>query len=248
MCPQACGYLSVLRSAAPVDRLTMDYTPTTPTGLEHTADAPLLFPEFSSRDRRLFQAAVQRLQAHSAITALDPDDETAQEIFHWADHHIAYLQEWFRAAGVGVRRHEGFDIIQLALEGDAGGHPLRRRLDKAQTGLLVCLWLLYHERAAETTGFRILVSVEEIYQRLGALFRDDRRWPETPFRDALKFLEKHSLVETNLDEGEFPQGEVALLPTLLTTFHFADANDALALVTEPAPPSTDMQTAGLPAK
>jgi hypothetical protein len=220
----------------------MDTASDSPTGAEPLTETPLLFPDFKPKDRRLFNAAVQQLQAHSALTALDPDDENAQEIFRWADQHLSYLQEWFRAAGIGLRRHEGFPIIQLALEGYPGGHPLRRRLDKAQTGLLVCLWLLYHERAAETEGFRIVVTVEDIYQRLGTLFRNDRRWPETPFRDTLQFLEKHSLVETNFDEGEFHQGEVALLPTLLTTFHFTNADDALSLVTEAVPDLADPST------
>jgi len=39
-----------------------------------------------------------------------------------------------------------------------------------------------------------------------------------------------------------------LLPTLLTTFHFADANDALALITEPEPPAADTAVANLPVK
>ena len=224
-------------------------TPSDPeTGAEPLTDTPLLFPDFKPKDRRLFNAAVQRLQAHSALTALDPDDENAQEIFRWADQHLSHLQEWFRAAGIGLRRHEGFPIIQLALEGDPGGHPLRRRLDKAQTGLLVCLWLLYHERAAETEGFRIVVTVEDIYQRLSTLFRNDRRWSETPFKETLLFLEKHSLVETNLDEGEFPQCEVALLPTLLTTFHFTNADDARSLVPDAASMPADTPAADPPAQ
>src|SRR5690606_23445296 len=108
------------------------------------------------------QQAVQRLQAHSALAAFDPDDQFAQELFQWAERaeNFSRLEAYFRLAGIGLRRHEGFPIIQLALEGDTASHPLRRRLDKEQTGLLICLWLLYHERLHETNGFRIIVSVE----------------------------------------------------------------------------------------
>ena len=194
--------------------------------------SPVIFPEFSSRDRSLFQAAVQHLQARSALAAFDPEDATAQDLFNWADQHFSHLEAWFRATGIGLRRHEGFPVIQLALEGDASSHPLRRRLDKERTGLLICLWLLYHEQAHQTEGFRIIVTIEEIYARLSSLFRNDRRWPETPFREALQFFERHSLVETNLEDLDFTKGEVALLPTLLTTFSFADTADAQTMIRE----------------
>lgn len=184
------------------------------------------------RDRRFMQRAVQQLQAHSALAAFDPDDESAQELFRWAERasNFVLLESYFRVSGVGLRRHEGFPIIQLALEGDASSHPLRRRLDKDQTGLLVCLWLLYHEKLHETDGFRIIVTIDDIYARLASLFRDDRRWPETPFRDSLRFFEKHCLVELNLAAPDFTRGEVALLPTILTTFTFSDAADAQTLI------------------
>ena len=213
--------------------------PTTP-----SSDSPLPEPErgllagLSDHDYRLLERAVQQLQSHSALAALDPDDEAAQELFRWAEQapNFALLENYFRIAGVGLRRHEGFPIIKLALEGDASSHPLRRRLDKEQSGLLICLWLLYHEKIHETDGFRIIITIDDIYARLESLFRSERRWPETPFREALRFLEKHSLVELNFDSGEFTRGEVALLPTIITTFVFADAADAQVFVASNAIP------------
>lgn len=209
----------------------MDIPPATPDPRELRAG-------MSERDRRLFERAVQQLQAHSALAAFDPDDDAAQELFRWAEltQNFSLLESFFRISGIGLRRHEGFPIIQLALESDDASHPLRRRLDKDQTGLLVCLWILYHEKLHETEGLRIIVTVDDIYARLASLFGDDRRWPETPFREALRFLEKHCLVELNLDGHEFPQGEVALLPTILTTFVFTDVADAKAFVTPPPSP------------
>lgn len=205
---------------------------------EGTPLEPQIFAGLAERDRRLLQKAIQRLQAHSALAAFDPDDQGAQELLQWAERteNFSLLEAYFRMAGVGLRRHEGFPIIQLALDGEAASHPLRRRLDKEQTGLLVCLWLMYHERLHETNGFRIVIAVEDIYARLASLFRDDRRWPETPFRETLRFFEKHSLVEFYLDANDFTQSEVALLPTILTTFVFADATEAKSLVVPPSAP------------
>ena len=217
----------------------MDATPQPP---EAISPDGAIFAGLPERDRFL-QRAVQQLQARSALAAFDRDDEPAQELFRWAERasNFALLESYFRISGVGLRRHEGFPIIQLALEGDASSHPLRRRLDKDQTGLLVCLWLLYHEKMHETEGFRIVVTIDDIYARLASLFRDDRRWPETPFRETLRFFEKHCLVELNLDAPDFTRGEVALLPTILTTFTFSDADDAQTViapaVSTPAPPS-----------
>jgi class 3 adenylate cyclase len=197
-----------------------------------------LLAGFSERDRRLFERAVRQLQAHSALAAMDPDNAAAQELYRWAElgRNYALLENFFRISGIGLRRHEGFQIIQLSLEEDADSHPLRRRLDKDQTGLLICLWLLYHEKMRETDGFRIVVTIEDIYARLAAIFGDDRRLPETPFREALRFFEKHSLVELNLDGREFPQAEVALLPTILSTFVFTSADEAKNFATSSPSP------------
>jgi len=208
----------------------MDTPPTNPESRDLLAGLP-------DRDRRLFERTVRQLQAHTALAAFDPDDDHAQELFRWADlsQNFTLLEAFFRISGVGLRRHEGFPIIQLALEGDDASHPLRRRLDKEQTGLLVCLWILYHEKMHEAEGLRIIVTIDDIYARLASLFGDDRRWAETPFRDTLRFLEKHCLVELALDGREFPQGEVALLPTILSTFIFTDVAEATAFVTPPPP-------------
>jgi hypothetical protein len=193
--------------------------------------APEIFPELEPGDRRFFNDAVLRLSSCGTIASLDPDDDNAREIFRWADGNLPRLEAYFRALGLGLRRHEEFSIIQLVVEAAEASHPLRRRLDKDETGVLVALWLLHNERLAETVNFRVIVTVEEIYARLSSLFANDRRLPETRLRAILASFERCSLIEADLTEGDgFAQSQILLLPTIPSTFNFNDPEDAKTAV------------------
>src|SRR4051812_33319247 len=136
-----------------------------------------LTPDISERDRKMFERAVRELQAHSVVADFDGDDEASAELYRWAEKNQPLLESYFRLAGLGIRAHVGIPVIQLVLEEDGESHPLRQRFNKIETGLLICLWILYHERVHEVDGFIVPVSVEEIYARLSALYSTDKVLP-----------------------------------------------------------------------
>ena len=104
----------------------------------------IIFPSLANHDRKLCERAVRQLQAHGVIADFSGgDDPEAAELYVWSERNIAIIKScFFHFGGLGVRAQQGFPIIQLVLEDDAQSHPLRRRLDKSETGLLLCLWIM----------------------------------------------------------------------------------------------------------
>jgi hypothetical protein len=187
----------------------------------------IIFPALTDRDRKLCERAVRQLQAHGVIADFSGgDDPEAAELYVWSERNIPLIESYFRFAGLGVRAQQGFPIIQLVLEDDAQSHPLRRRMDKTETGLLVCLWIMYQERMGEVDGFLVPVTVGEVYARLAALFRTDKEVPETLFREVIRLFERYCLVQTDWLPDNFLMSRLGLLPTLLTTFRFQNIDQA----------------------
>lgn len=200
--------------------------------MNEPVDRDPLAPGLSERDRKMFERAVRELQAHSVIADFDSDDEDMAELFHWAEKNQPLLEAYFRIAGLGIRAHVGIPVIQLILDDADESHPLRQRFDKAETGLLICLWLLYHELVHEADGLVVPVTVEDIYSRLSVLFPGaDKVLPQGIFEGAIKRFARYRLVQFEMEENDFMRGRVGLLPTLTSTFRFADASEAKAAIT-----------------
>jgi hypothetical protein len=188
---------------------------------------PVIFPNLQDKDRKLCERAIRQLQAHGVIADFSGgSDPNAAELYAWSERNLPTIESYFRFGGLGVRAQQGFPIIQLVLEDEAQSHPLRRRLDKTETGLLICLWIMYHERMNEVDGFLVPVTVGDVYARLNALFRTDKELPETLLREASRLFERYCLVEVDWFEDDFFQSRIGLLPTLLTTFRFQDIEEA----------------------
>lgn len=193
-----------------------------------------VFPNLTAHDRKLCGRAVRQLQAHGVIADFGGgDNPEAAELYAWSERNIAIIESYFRFAGLGVRAQQGFPIIQLVLEDDAQSHPLRRRLDKTETGLLLCLWIMYHERMKDVDGFLVPVAVSDVYARLAVLYRTDKELPETLFRDVTRLFERYCLVQTDWLSDDFLKSRLGLLPTLLTTFRFQDVSEAHRWIGQP---------------
>jgi hypothetical protein len=193
-----------------------------------------IFPDLTGRDRKLCERAIRQLQAHCVIADFSGgDDPDAAELYGWTERNIRLVESYFRFGGLGVRVQQGFPIVQLVLEDDTQSHPLRRRLDKTETGLLLCLWIMYHERMNEVDGFLVPVTIADVYGRLAALFRTEKELPETLFRDVVRVLERYYLVQTDWLPDDFLSSRLGLLPTLLTTFRFQDVAEAQHWISPP---------------
>src|SRR5688500_7181395 len=99
---------------------------------------PVTFPNLQDKDRKLCERAIRQLQAHGVIADFSGgSDLDAAELYTWSERNLPTIESYFRFGGLGVRAQQGFPIIQLVLEDEAQSHPLRRRLDKTETGLLI---------------------------------------------------------------------------------------------------------------
>lgn len=193
---------------------------------------PVIFPSLSDRDRKWCGLAIRQLQSRGVIANFNgTDDLDEAELYAWAARNLPLIEAYFQFAGLGVRAQSDFPVIQLVLEDETQAHPLRRRLDKVSTGLLICLWVLYHERVREVDGFFVAVKVEEVYARLAALYRTDAVVSDAMFKDTIALFQRFYLVQADWLPGEFLQSQLGLLPTLLTTFRFQDAAEAQRWVT-----------------
>jgi len=200
------------------------------------AESPesIIFPSLADHDRKLCERAIRQLQARGVIADFGGgDDPEATELYVWSERNIPIIESYFRFGGLGVRAQQEFPIIQLVLEDDAQSHPLRRRLDKTETGLLLCLWIMYHERMNEVDGFLVPVMVGDVYARLSALYRTDKVVPETLFREVIRLFERYCLVQTDWLPDDFLMSRLGLLPTLLTTFRFQDVGEAQGWIALP---------------
>jgi hypothetical protein len=199
-----------------------------------SSESVIIFPSLTDQDRKLCERAVRQLQAHGVIADFGGgDDPEAAELYVWSERNIPIIESYFRFGGLGVRAQQGFPIIQLVLDDDAHSHPLRRRLDKTETGLLLCLWIMYHERMNEVEGFLVAVTVSDVYARLSALYRTDKEVPETLFREAIRLFDRYCLVQSDWMPDDFLQSQLGLLPTLLTTFRFQDVSEAQQWIVSP---------------
>ena len=193
---------------------------------EETSES-IIFPNLIGRDRKLCEKVIRQLQSHSVVADFGTDgDAEAAELYAWAERNIALIEAYFRFTGLSVRAHGSFPMIQLVLEDEARTHPLRRRLDKAQTGLLICLWVLYHQKINEVDGFIVPVSIKDVYDCLTALFRTSEVLTQTPLTDVIRLFDRYRLVKAELLHDDFLQSRLLLLPTLVTTFRFQDAAEA----------------------
>ena len=194
---------------------------------DDSQEEPIIFPHLAGHDRKLCESAIRQLQTRGVIANFSgTEDLDETELYAWSQRNLPLLEAYFQFSGLGVRAQQGFPIIQLVLEDGEPSHPLRRRLDKAATGLLICLWVMYHERMAEVDGFLVPVSVGDVYARLAALYRTGEIITDGLFKEAVRRFERYGLVQADWLPDEFSQSRLGLLPTLLTTFRFQDAAEA----------------------
>jgi hypothetical protein len=97
--------------------------------------------------------------------------------------------------------------------GDCG---LVARFNKAETLLVLTLWRMYHDARMERTVETVVVSANEIWQRLKLYFEQVDLPNPSQLREMLIRLRKRRLlrVQWHEDATQFGESQVEILPTL----------------------------------
>jgi hypothetical protein len=114
-------------------------------------------------------------------------------------------------------------ILQVRpIPGDCG---LVARFNKAETLLVLTLWRIYHDARIERTVETVVVSANDIWQRLKLYFEKVDPPNPSQLREILAKLRKRRLlrVQWHEDAAQFGESQVEILPTLPRVIPFESA-------------------------
>ena len=106
-----------------------------------------------------------------------------------------------------------------------GDCELMARFNKAETLLVLTLWRIYHDARMERTAETVVVSANDIWQRLKLYFEQVDLPNASQLREMLGKLRNRRLVRVQWheDTDQFGESQVEILPTLPRVIPFENA-------------------------
>lgn len=187
---------------------------------------PLPWPTFSTwqriaeGDRLAVSDVLAELLAHGALLG---EQGRERELYLLAREYQAELTEYLAPLHLLLVADPDRPIYFLRpLPADCG---LTARFNKAETLLLLTLWRMYHDARLELTAPTVIVTANDIWQRLKVYFEHIEPPTAAHLREMLSKLRFRRLVrlQWNEDNGSFGDTQVEILPTLAHTIPFQDA-------------------------
>ena len=187
---------------------------------------PLPWPTFAtwSRIREDDRAALSQiltdLLAHGALLGESGRD---RELFLLAREYERELAEYLAPLHLELVADPDRPLFQLRpVAGDCG---LVERFNKAETLVILTLWRIYHDIRMESPVATVVVSANEIWQRLRLYFESVELPKEGQMREILGKLRHRRLVRLQWDDdpARFGESQVEILPTLPRVIPFTDA-------------------------
>jgi hypothetical protein len=129
--------------------------------------------------------------------------------------------------------------------GDCG---LLARFNKAETLLVLTLWRIYHDARMEQTIESVVITANDIWQRLKLYFEQVELPSPAQLREMLVRLRNRRLVRVQWHEetSQFGESQVEILPTLAQVIPFENAaawEQQAALYQQPAGPDAEKEAA-----
>lgn len=182
---------------------------------------PLPWPSFWEHirvdDRLAISEILTELLAHGALLG---DTGRDRELYLLSREYRKELGEYLAPLGLELLSDPDRPHIQLRpASGDCG---LLARFNKAETLLVLSLWRIYHDIRMESPVPTVIVSANEIWQRLQVYFKHVTLPTEAHLREMLTKLRQRRLIRIQWHEGAAPFGEsqIEILPTLARTIPF----------------------------
>ena len=171
-------------------------------------------------ERSAVSNVLTELLAHGALLGEAGRDH---ELYLLAREYQRELGEYLAPLNLELVADPDRPILQLRpVPGDCG---LIARFNKAETLLVLTLWRIYHDFRMETTAETVVVTTNEIWQRLRLYFQEVDLPAATQLREMLGKLRNRRLVAVQWHEDAdlFGESQVEILPTLARTIPFEDA-------------------------
>jgi hypothetical protein len=186
----------------------------------------LPWPDFStwSRIREEDRAALSDILTELLSRgALIGDMGRDRELYLLAREYEPELGAYFAPLNLLLVPDPDRPIIQVRpVPGDCG---LLARFSKAETLLALTLWRMYHDARMERTVESVIVTANEIWQRLKLYFENLDLPSAAQLREMLGKLRGRRLVRLQWhdDANQFGESQVEILPTLRNVIPFEDA-------------------------
>ncbi len=185
-------------------------------------------------DRAALSVVLTELLAHGALLGEAGRD---RELFLLAREHQAELAEYLAPLHLELFADPDKPIFYVRpVPRDCG---LMACFNKAETLLVLTLWRIYHDARMEAVTETVVVSANDLWQRLKLYFETLTPPTEGQLREMLGRLRKRRLVRLQWDEdaARFGESQIEILPTLARVIPFENAaawEQQAALYRQPA--------------
>jgi len=176
---------------------------------------PLPWPQFWQHirveDRPGLSDVLTELLGHGALVG---DGGRDHELYMLARQYQSEIGEYLAPLHLELIPDPDRPIFQVRpVPGDCG---LMARFNKAETLLVLTLWRIYHDARMERTLETVVVSANDIWQRLKLYFEQVDLPNASQLRDMLGKLRNRRLVRVQWheDANQFGESQVEILPTL----------------------------------
>lgn len=172
-------------------------------------------------DRAAISEILSELLAHGALIGEAGRD---RELYLLAREFQQELAEYLTPLHLELLPDPDRPIFQLRpVPGDCA---LTARFNKAETLLVLTLWRMYHDARLENVAATVVVTANEIWEKLRLYFEKIVPPTEAQLRDMLGKLRNRRLIriQWSEDTARFGESQVEILPTLPRTIPFEDAN------------------------
>lgn len=185
---------------------------------------PLPWPQFwqhiPAEDRPALSEILTELLGHGALLG---DTGRDRELFLLAREHQRDLAEYLAPLHLELVADPDRPLLQLRpVPGDCG---LLERFNKAETLVILTLWRMYHDARMETVAEAVVVTANDLWQRLRLYFETLTPPTEAQLRDLLGHLRRRRLVRLQWaeDPTQFGESQIEILPTLPRVIPFENA-------------------------
>lgn len=185
---------------------------------------PLPWPSFWQHirveDRLALSDVLTELIGHGALLG---DAGRDHELYLLAREYHRDLSEYLAPLNLELVLDPDRPILQLRpVPGDCG---LMARFNKAETLLILTLWRIYHDARMETVSATVIITANDLWQRLKIYFENLAPPTEAQLREMLGKLRNRRLVRIQWHENtaRFGDSQIEILPTLARVIPFENA-------------------------
>jgi Domain of unknown function (DUF4194) len=187
---------------------------------------PLPWPTFTTwtrireEDRAALADVLAELLAHGALIG---DAGRDRELYLLAREYEPELCEYLAPLHLLLVPDSDRPIFLLQpVSGDCG---LLARFNRAETLLVLTLWRIYHDVRMEQAVEAVVVTANDIWQRLKLYFEQIELPTPAQLRDMLGTLRRRRLVRVRWHEeaSQFGESQIEILPTLAHVIPFENA-------------------------